>query len=179
MTYLRLGSDTDLLAVRSDSRTMSDQYKCPICLTPMQQPAQQISGGEHIVCPRCGEYQITRRVKTVIQKQLESDHKARAVLSHAVRRMQEASPAPPLITDELANQLLQSGSLPSPAQQAENLILWLGGNLVAPGETVELDSRPLTAIIGAIDESGVEFILDHRVRVWVIWGHFRALGAGK
>ncbi len=96
----------------------------------------------------------------MIQKPLESDPKARAVLSHAVHRMQEASPSPPLVTIELANQLLQSGSLPSPAQQAENLILWLGGNLLAPGETVELDSRSLTAIIGAINESGVEFILN-------------------
>lgn len=141
---------------------MIDEYAdaCPICLT-MQQPSQQTGGdSERIDCSRCGEYRIAESAKVSLPQQLASDGKAQAVLSHAIRRMQKASPTPPLITNELANQLLQSGSLPSPAQQAENLILWLGDNLLAPGETVELDSRPLTAIIGALNESGVGFIRD-------------------
>ena len=138
---------------------MTDENTCPICLTKMQQPAQQTSGdSKRIDCPRCGEYRIAGTAKVSIPQQLKSDPKARAVLSHAIHAMQKGSLSPPLITNELANQLLESSSFPSPAQQAENLILWLGDNLLAPGERVELDIRQLIAVIGAIDRSGVDFI---------------------
>lgn len=137
---------------------MIDEHACPICLILMQQPGQPAGDKKRIDCPRCGQYWIAGSANASIPQELEKDPKARAILSHAIRRMQGSS-SPPLITNALAHQLLQSGSLPSPAQQAENLILWLGQNTPAPGEAVEFDDRPLTAIIGALNESGVEFIL--------------------
>lgn len=124
----------------------------------MPQPAHPDGDKKRIDCPRCGQYSIAGTAYVTLPQDLQGDPKARAVLSHAIRRMQGSSSSP-LITNALARQLLQSGSLPSPAQQAEDLILWLGENTPAPGEAVELDDRPLTAIIGALNESGVEFIL--------------------
>jgi len=137
--------------------TTRKEEVCPICLTSLWDSAQPLSGAEHIVCLRCGEYHLTGGAQSRLQYQ---DPKARAVLSHAVRRLQESSSSPPLVTEELAHHLLQSGSLPSPAQQAENFILWLGQKSRSLGDAILLETTPLTAIIGALSESGVQFLLN-------------------
>jgi hypothetical protein len=66
----------------------------------------------------------------------------------------------PTITAQLVEDLTSSRQLPSPAEQAELLIIWLGDELVAPGRFVKFDPLALSAIIGGLDESGVTFILD-------------------
>ena len=45
--------------------------------------------------------------------------------------------------------------------QADNFILWLGSTLGRPNQKSNIDIKYLIPIIGAYDESGVEFIANY------------------
>jgi hypothetical protein len=56
--------------------------------------------------------------------------------------------------------ILQNQDLPSVAEQADNLILYIGGKVQYPGKYVELKSKTDFARIGAIDGENFKFIRD-------------------
>lgn len=84
----------------------------------------------------------------------------RAVLSHAIRRMQESTDWPQLSNDGISR-ILEEDRLPTAAVQADNAIRWLGANLKVPGERSSITPQAMSAIIGAVDDDGVTYIIKH------------------
>jgi hypothetical protein len=80
-------------------------------------------------------------------------------LSHAVRKMQREN-GPPFLTTHIVEEILK-GSLPSPFQQAENLVLWLGTHLNGPGETLSIHPTTHQSIVGSRTPAGFGFVLEH------------------
>jgi len=121
-------------------------------------------GGDYqdVECARCGDFRITRTAEAQLSPRVQKDPWTRATLSHAVRRMQRTG-SRPFINTKLAEELTSSLQLPSPPEQVESLLLWLGDELASPGREVTVDPKPLTAIIGALDESGFNFIVNELV----------------
>lgn len=83
-----------------------------------------------------------------------------ALLSHTIRKMQKDNHIVK-ITIDFAKEILENQALPSPIEQASNLIFWLGENLNAPGEEINIQPVTHQAIIGAMDSRGVKFVLDY------------------
>jgi hypothetical protein len=69
-------------------------------------------------------------------------------ISHAIVKMNRNEQFPEL-TDELVERLAKNPVLPSPPEQADNLLLWLGEGLPGPGPIVDIAARPLRAIAGS------------------------------
>ncbi len=67
----------------------------------------------------------------------EPDDVKRAILSHNVRKMQ-ADKEWPLLTSHSYKKILEQASLPKPAEQARNLLLWLGGAVDAVDASVRI-----------------------------------------
>ncbi|MDQ3774038.1 MAG: hypothetical protein M3461_06565 [Pseudomonadota bacterium] len=67
---------------------------------------------------------------------------------------------PPFLTSGLVEEILK-GSLPSPSQQAENLVLWLGTILKGPGETIWVNPASHLSIVGSRTPDGFGFVLEH------------------
>lgn len=83
----------------------------------------------------------------------------RAVFSHSLRKMQLTEEYS-VVSHEVAEKIMETASLPTPMEQADNLIRWLGNNLPGAGEYLRLgDPIPRMSIIGAASERGYEFIL--------------------
>lgn len=135
---------------------MSD-IRCPICGQPetIVAPATDAS---HYRCPRCGEFTLTGSTSSTIEAKLEQYPKLSPVLSFHIRQSQRQGKRLTIST-HVVEKILDDLHLPGPAEQAENLLLWLAEEADTPGTMVNLDKVQAPAQIGAKDEEGVDFIL--------------------
>jgi hypothetical protein len=99
-------------------------------------------------CPNCGPFTLDRHGQGLVNRIAQDVPDQLAVLSHTIRKMNERSECP-LVTKELIKQIVDNSRLPSPTEQVENLLLWLGDNLHSFGDQVQLFPQSHTAIIGA------------------------------
>jgi nucleoside 2-deoxyribosyltransferase len=134
---------------------MNDQVTCPICqgqfgicygyYTPRDTAGFQ--------CEGCGKFEVTRtalvdwfndrRHLTPLQK---------AAMSHALRTGNRGSGAPMVTTDWLAR-FVSGARLPTPAQQASNLIRIIGDAVADTGDGYFIDDVVDTPLIGAINRA--------------------------
>lgn len=138
---------------------MSEE-KCPICDLPL---AKKRSSGEscQYSCMRCGTFELSGTVKATLGHEFsDADDLKRAVLSHAVRRMQRSTEWP-MLNSHSCRQILEQSSLPKPAEQAQNLILWLGQTAEASDSVVIESCEALQAIIGGRRPESVHYVASH------------------
>jgi hypothetical protein len=137
--------------------------QCPICLSEAcgqgHQPTGDGHGGERYDCPRCGTYFLSVTLLATLPHTLGEDETKRALLSHAVRKMQRQKQHP-FLASGLVEEILK-GSLPSLFQQAENLVLWLGTHLKGPGESIWVNPASHLSIVGSRTLDGFGFVLEH------------------
>jgi len=86
-----------------------------------------------------------------------------AALSHIIRKMQQTNVAgelewPSFTLDEI-KQIIATARLPTPAEQADNLVIWLGDYLKDAGPPVPITFDEFKSKIGSSSEAGVAFIV--------------------
>jgi nucleoside 2-deoxyribosyltransferase len=113
--------------------------------------------GSHIArydCPRCGSFVLTGSAEAVLPDELAKVPLRRSLMSHTIRRMQRPGDRPHKInSNELAT--FWSERLPTPQQQADNLIRWLGDNQETPYSSLTTPLTVLAATVGmALDKAG-------------------------
>lgn len=110
--------------------------------------------------PLCGEYRITEQGRNWLQRNLDDSVERRAVLTHAIRRMVDANRGGLVdLTREWVKTIVQTGSLPQPNEQIDNLIAWIAEHTAA-GQYVTIGPNH-RAIMGAVDASVVGWALDY------------------
>jgi hypothetical protein len=144
------------------------EHPCPVCDTAL---TGQHNYGERIYfeCPRCGLFGLTRSAESTLPGLL-TDARRKATLSYAIRRTAPQGPETNLFDSAVCKRLVETGSLPTPQEQAENFIRWLGANLPGPGETVVVDFADHGAILGAQSRPGFFFVLDGLIRSGLLQG---------
>lgn len=136
---------------------MSDQ-KCPICSSVVKESGKGGSADFHdYKCPVCGPFTITRTALHNLRSERITEKKS-AILSHAIRRMQKQGSWPE-IDSKILDIIMENNYLPSPAEQADNLILWLGDNIDAPGIEISVNPDLHKAIIGAVNNNNFHFVV--------------------
>lgn len=136
---------------------MSDQ-NCPICSSIVKETGRGGSADFHdYQCPVCGPFTITRTALHNLRSKNITEKKS-AVLSHAIQRMQKQNSWPE-INSKMLKIIMENNYLPSPAEQADNLIVWIGDNIEAPGIEIGVDPDLHKAIIGAINNDNLHFIV--------------------
>ncbi len=131
---------------------------CPICGTEVN--AAQCEGTKDTVlfdCPKCGTYEMPGLQRMVIPAWFEREPNFSPVLSHYVR-VQNKTEKWPMIGEAVTAKIEADPSLPNPAQQADNLILFLGDCLRAAGEVAVLKEPVHGAIIGSRNDEEFRFI---------------------
>jgi hypothetical protein len=99
-------------------------------------------------CPRCGAYIPAGPVQERLKQMIQCGTVDPSVLSHRIRRSQNAGPFL-IVLDELPA-LLNLGPLPTPREQCEALILWIGQNQKSPEEwAAGATLAELGAVVGA------------------------------
>src|SRR3546814_13469211 len=65
----------------------------------------------------------------------------------------------PLVDWEVAKQIITTGTLPKPQEQADNLLRWIGDNVPGTGESTSINPDKTSAISGAKSSDGLVFII--------------------
>lgn len=138
---------------------MTDE-RCPICDLLLEEKGS--SGDKYQYrCQRCGTFQLVGTAKAMLGYEFSgADDLKRAVLSHAVRKMQ-ASMEWPLLNSHSYKQILQQNGLPKPVEQAQNLLLWLGKAAEASDSIVTESCEALQAIIGGRRPESVYYVANY------------------
>lgn len=130
--------------------------QCPICLSPDGAGCVSWSEGKDATsfrCDICGEFEASG---TALSSYLRPDYPGwnpvkRAAVSHAVRSATDSGGRRPmLMTDWLEDQLVNGrAKLPSPAQQATNIIRYIGDLVSGSGEPVSNAPASFFASVGS------------------------------
>lgn len=132
---------------------------CPVTNTQLMKSDMPDMGWRYD-CPICGKFDVTgSALPGLLQIASESEDDA-AILSHHIRRNSDSG----IITEfhsNTARGILEHASLPTVSEQADSLILWLGGTLKFPSKRTTIIPDNYPAVIGALDGQGVMFILHH------------------
>lgn len=155
---------------------MTDTTKCLICQAPIKEPEPLNWVNDSLdgySCPRCGDYWVGSYTKGCIQDRLRDpihntlDEQKVAKLSHWVRTKHEANMPNEqgrrkliILDKKLIDSIIKSPR-PSPAEQADKFVLWLGDNIEYADHYIEANKFSIQAIIGAINESEFDFVLSH------------------
>lgn len=138
--------------------------KCPICEVEIEKQLGPISGGSTTLypCPRCLPFGLSFSAEATLPETLRGGLHTGALLSYLVRRLRRDG-GPPTLTTDLIRQLLAEHEPPTPAEQVNNLILWLGQYLTAPGEQILLTSQEHRSVAGSLTDSNFHWLLSFMV----------------
>jgi hypothetical protein len=129
--------------------------RCSVCESPIrgQQELGALVGYE---CPRCGQCAVPGPVPATL-RELEAflgplsntrGRHRRSRLSHILRRQQRDNGSYAAISMDRLQDWRLDDPLPSPIEQADSIILWVGDRQPSVGETVRIEPDQLAAWIG-------------------------------
>lgn len=123
---------------------------CPVCSMVMLEAARDVfeTGGKIYSCPNCGCFKLDPRSQSLVARISSDSPEQLPLLSYSIRRMNDRTDCPS-VSKELIAEILSNSHLPSPTEQVENLLLWLGENLSFPGQQIRIIPQKHTAVIGA------------------------------
>jgi len=147
--------------------------KCLICgsdvETPMHQGTPKGGSESGYSCPRCGDYWLDSQVEHHLSSVLQQDNRKIACISHWIRTKNEAlrrskPNRTPIVTltNELIDTILRQPS-PTPAEQADKFVLWLGSKIPSPGEKIQVKPSTDISIIGAQTPRGLVLVIRHLI----------------
>ncbi len=159
---------------------MSD--KCPVCRSDIPDRPRgfgsSLSGvhGAAYSCPRCGGYQVESFASAQLPTRLDSEQKV-AVLSHWIRSRHEAiaagglgSKEPVILTDELVSSILKQ-SPPTPAEQADRFVLWLGDSRHPRGKLLSIRPDMHQSIMGSTTPEEFQLVLYYLLDTGLLIGN--------
>lgn len=127
---------------------------CLICGSGLNNPSTSSDFGK-IDCPRCGIYWpgthfdvAARRLGQILGGWDPRALHLRSRLSHIVRRQQPESGDGVLLSLDRVDESRLEDPLPSPAEQADGLILWVGDHQKSPAEFLPVPLDLVSAWIG-------------------------------
>lgn len=111
-------------------------------------------------CPRCGLFGLTYHAETAALPSLLATPRKRSVLSYAISRTPRTGPNTTVFDAEQCERIVKADLLPTPQQQGENLIRWLGNNLSGSGDTRILTFSEQGRAIDAQSEEAFDFVVE-------------------
>ncbi len=139
--------------------------QCPVCrYEQLDDDVQEnyLTKVTYYSCSNCGEYRLSSTVKGDLRDERKTNPLAGPLLSRAIRKMQGRSESP-LIIPELFKQIIADTRVPSPAEQADDFVLWFGDN-TTPGQRHELKPETHSAVMGATDGDNFMFVAEHLIK---------------
>jgi hypothetical protein len=146
---------------------------CPVCSSDIPKPHyydDKGKGMEHYSCQRCGDFHIVIFFGRVISAMLNNDNTRIAALSHWIRTRHDAIVmtlpneqgfTERIILDEDSVHSIIKKPPPTPAEQADNFVRWIGDKISSGNENIAVNKCSILGIVGSKDESEFYFVTDH------------------
>jgi hypothetical protein len=127
--------------------------QCIVCETEDAQLLGRVNGCARFGCRRCGSFVLGGSAEVTVETRLDEKPLLRllrrSLMSHTLRRMQQPGDKYlRVITDDELPTFWRGERLPTPQQQADNLILWIGDNQETSFATASIDRSAIAAWIG-------------------------------
>lgn len=146
---------------------------CPVCDARLTAPCTCRGRGPWTFeCPRCGPFRWDRDLYADFPG-LRLDARRKAAISYAIRRAQRHNDTPYFGRDTIAS-IADDPLLPSPSEQVDNLVRWLGETHPAPGALVRLNIVEHRAVAGATTDGGFIFVVAHMIEEKLLSGSFES-----
>src|SRR5262249_8125557 len=111
-----------------------DPGKCSVCEASLTADLRRDQGDIiYFNCPQCGPFGLTPKTECSLDSLLTTPRK-RTVLSYGIRRTPSRERETNVFDVEACKKIVDGDFLPTPQEQADNLLLWLGANLRGPGD---------------------------------------------
>ena len=138
--------------------------KCIVCDNPVSDQPLWLPDPERKIasypCFQCGHFRIPWLDQSYMPAELENDPEKRLIASHRIRKLTRTSEEPPpLVTIQIVRRMLEIG-LPDPAEQAANLLLWIG-ETTRNGEWMDVRPQEDVARVGSHDEEAFRWVMNH------------------
>lgn len=131
---------------------------CPVCSNSCSFYDDGNYDGYLICCENCGNYKITRSCSEILDSKLDSQEK-RSILSHEIWIRSQNNGSALEISTPLLKVILENSYLPNLNQQIKNMIKLVGESSHGYGHPTEIDSSRHLAQVGALDTSGLKYVL--------------------
>ncbi|MHC4169624.1 MAG: hypothetical protein ACYSWQ_21985 [Planctomycetota bacterium] len=159
-----------------------------MCSSDVQEPKRSQYKNDHVtgyVCKRCGDFKVFDGPRRFLPNLLKGEVKKASVLSHWIRtKHEEIKKSPPdeqfcpdvIIVDTKLVDAIMKRPPPSPAEQADNLIRWLGESGQSYGEYLSLEAANDLSIIGSATGQEFMWVSRHLSDSGLIKGSFTTTG---
>jgi hypothetical protein len=123
----------------------------------------------HVTCTRCGTFALARSVFDDLPEWFRLDPNRASRMSHTIRRMQRQGQL--IIVHPNTVETYWETQLPTPSEQANELIQWIGNNQVGGAKAATERELALDAWIGAVlptqpgNASGLRWLIGARSRI--------------
>jgi hypothetical protein len=122
-----------------------------VCQSPLCEVRSHLGRIVAFACQVCGDYKVE---DTALQTNLNPSKDAltviqRAVLSHRIREANDAGREPTTLTTYDVDDVIENGRLPTPAEQATNILRFFGDRVASSGEPVDEVPVHFHATIGS------------------------------
>lgn len=156
--------------------------KCLVCGNAIEEP--KVSSYKQTVihrysCQRCGDFCLDGRTNSLLPYTLESNVRRIGVLSHWIRTKHESIQTDKLghretilLDEDLVDSIIKRPP-PSPGEQADNLVRWLGEtceNTDARGQEVGLQPATHMSILGSLTQKEYEWVVRHLIETGILQG---------
>ncbi len=131
---------------------------CPVCGITLKSGSVHMDN-VYFDCPGCGIFGLTASAEAVLPDLLRGSGRKAAVLSYAIRTTPRHGIDTIVFDESACKRLIETGYLPTPQEQAENLIRWLGERLFGPGQMLRITFDEVGPVIGAQTEEGFSFVV--------------------
>src|SRR6476620_6878222 len=142
--------------------------ECPVCETPDAKGYNPGTGDTlRIDCKRCGEFDVSGTAMAMLPTALKGGLQRRSLMSHTIRRMIGfENSRPPMIVSDKLESYWPGEKLPTPGDQADQLILAAGDRQQSPDQPIQFGGYFLSAWLGTSllspdPRSGVTWIMGH------------------
>ena len=149
--------------------------KCPVCDAESLTKNEPRQDATYCECPRCLRYALSGTARALLASAHTHGRFARAKLSHSVYRMASSGQWPKLDSALVQSILEDPNALPTPAEQLDNLVIWLAKTQADAGSRVHVGAAAIAAI-GALDFKGIGYIAFQAVQRGFVDGEVRRLG---
>jgi hypothetical protein len=127
--------------------------QCIVCETEDAQLLGRLNDCARFDCRRCGSFVLGGSAEVTVETRLNEKPLLRLIrrslMSHTLRRMQRPGDKHlRVITDDDLPTFWRTERLPTPQQQADNLILWIGDNQETSFAAASIDRSAIAAWIG-------------------------------
>ncbi|MHC4116972.1 MAG: hypothetical protein ACYSWO_05645 [Planctomycetota bacterium] len=148
-------------------------YNCPVCSSDIPKPYyydNKGTGMERYSCPRCGDFNMQTFLARGVTIELNNDNTKIAALSHWIRtRHDTLVKTPPdergfrksIILDEHLIQSIIKEKPPTPTEQADNFVRWVGDKMPSADEYIAVNKFSILGILGSKNEREFLFVVNY------------------